>query len=76
LTRLEFKLLSVLVQHRGRVLTHHFLLQEVWGFEKKLKPQVLRVLMAGLRRKVEQDPAQPRYLVTEQGVGYRLALET
>jgi two-component system KDP operon response regulator KdpE len=68
-------LLSVLIQHSGRVLTHHFLLQEVWGSKEKLKPQVLRVLMAGLRRKVELDPAQPLYLVTEQGVGYRLAVE-
>lgn len=75
LTRMEFKLLSVLIQHGGRVLTHRFILNEVWGARDDLKPQVLRVLMAGLRRKIENDPAQPQYLLTEQGVGYRLAMD-
>ena len=75
LTRMEYKLLAVLIQNGGRVLTHHFILNEVWGSREKLNPQVLRVLMAGLRRKIEQDPAQPRYLLTEQGVGYRLATD-
>jgi two-component system, OmpR family, KDP operon response regulator KdpE len=75
LTPIEFKLLSILVHHSGRVLTHQFLLQQVWGPKRSQNPQHLRVFMAGLRRKIELDPAQPRYLVTEQGVGYRLALE-
>jgi two-component system, OmpR family, KDP operon response regulator KdpE len=75
LTPIEFKLLSILVQHSGRVVTHQHLLQEVWGAKRSQNPQHLRVFMAGLRRKIELDPAQPRYLVTEQGVGYRLALE-
>ncbi len=75
LTPMEYKLLATLIQHSGRVLTHPFLLAEVWGPKGEQKPQVLRVLMAGLRRKIEADPAQPRYLLTEQGVGYRLAAE-
>jgi two-component system, OmpR family, KDP operon response regulator KdpE len=72
LTRIEYKLLTTLVRHVGKVLTHQFLLAEVWGPEQAEKFQHLRVFMAGLRRKIEADPAQPRYLVTEQGVGYRL----
>ena len=75
LTPMEYKLLATLIQFCGRVLTHQFLLAEVWGPKLEHKPQVLRVLMAGLRRKIETDPAQPRYLLTEQGVGYRLAAE-
>jgi two-component system KDP operon response regulator KdpE len=75
LTPIEFKLLSILIHHSGRVLTHQHLLQEVWGTKRSQSPQHLRVFMAGLRRKIELDPAQPRHLVTEQGVGYRLALE-
>jgi two-component system KDP operon response regulator KdpE len=74
LTPLEFKLLATLVQHAGKVLTHHFLLKEVWG-PLQQEPHHLRVFMASLRRKVEVDPAQPRHLQTEQGVGYRLAVE-
>lgn len=75
LTPMEYKLLATLIQHGGRVLTHPFLLENIWGPREEKKPQLLRVLMAGLRRKVETDPAQPRYLLTEQGVGYRLAAE-
>jgi two-component system, OmpR family, KDP operon response regulator KdpE len=75
LTRMEYKLLTTLVRHVGKVLTHQFLLAEVWGPAQAENTQHLRVFMAGLRRKVEADPAQPRYLLTEQGVGYRLASE-
>ncbi|MBO0699385.1 MAG: response regulator [Zavarzinella sp.] len=74
LTPLEYKLLATLVRHAGKVLTHRFLLTEVWG-PGYHEPHHLRVFMASLRRKVEQDPAQPRHLITEQGVGYRLAAE-
>jgi two-component system KDP operon response regulator KdpE len=74
LTPLEYKLLATLVKHAGKVLTHHFLLKEVWG-PLPHEPHHLRVFMAGLRRKVEGEPARPRYLLTEQGVGYRLAAE-
>jgi len=73
LTPLEYKLLTVMVQHAGKVLTHRFLLKEVWGPGQVGEVHYLRVFMAGLRRKLETDPAQPRYLLTEQGVGYRLA---
>lgn len=70
LTPLEFKLLVLMVRHAGKVLTHRFLLKEVWG-PLRDEPHHLRVLMAALRRKIERDPAQPQYLLTEQGVGYR-----
>lgn len=75
LTPTEYKLLTLMVRHAGSVLTHRFLLQEVWGQDQAQEIQYLRVFMAGLRRKIETDPAQPRYLLTEQGVGYRLADE-
>ena len=75
LTALEYKLLATLVRHAGKVLTHRFLLKEVWGPDQVQELHYLRVFMAALRRKIEADPAQPRYLLTEQGVGYRLADE-
>ena len=65
--------LATLVRHAGKVLTHRFLLREVWGPGRAQETHYLRVFMAGLRRKLEADPAQPRPLLTEQGVGYRLA---
>lgn len=73
LTPLEYKLLMTLVKHRGKVLTHRFLLREVWGPQDTHEFHYLRVFVAGLRRKLEKDPARPQYLLTEQGVGYRLA---
>jgi two-component system KDP operon response regulator KdpE len=73
LTPIEYKLLTTLVQHSGGVVTHQFLLKEVWGTKREQNTQHLRVFMASLRRKIEADPAQPRHLLTEQGVGYRLA---
>lgn len=75
LTPTEYKLLTLLVKHAGTVLTHRFILEQVWGIERTEEVQSLRVFMAGLRRKIENDPAQPRYLLTETGVGYRLADE-
>jgi two-component system, OmpR family, KDP operon response regulator KdpE len=72
LTRIEYKLLTTLVRHAGKVLTHPYLLEEVWGPQQAENTQHLRVFMAGLRRKIEADPAQPQFLLTEQGVGYRL----
>ncbi|MCE9554344.1 MAG: response regulator [Planctomycetes bacterium] len=75
LTPIEYKLLATLVLHAGKVLTHRFLLQEVWGPHQVRETHYLRVFMAGLRRKIEADPAQPRYLMTEQGVGYRFTAE-
>jgi len=72
LTRIEFDLLSVLAQHHGRLVTHRQLLHEVWGPEYGEETHYLRVHVAHIRAKLEADPARPRYLVTEPGVGYRL----
>ena len=74
-TPLEYRLLGVLVRHAGKVLTHRFLLEAVWGPPYAAEMHYLRVYMANLRRKLEADPARPRFLLTEQGVGYRLAEE-
>lgn len=75
LTPLEYKLLATLVKNAGKVLTHRFLLGEVWGPGHAEETHSLRVFMATLRRKLEPDSAQPRYLLTEPGVGYRLSSE-
>ncbi|HET7041050.1 MAG TPA: response regulator [Gemmatimonadales bacterium] len=75
LTPTEYKVLQVLVRHAGRVLTHRQLLREVWGAHTVEQVHNLRVHMAQVRRKIESDPARPRYLLTETGVGYRLAEE-
>ena len=75
LTPTEYRLLTTLVRYAGRVLTHRQLLKEVWGPNQTEEAHYLRVYMAQLRRKIEADPAQPRYLLTEPGVGYRLAGE-
>jgi two-component system KDP operon response regulator KdpE len=73
LTKLEFDLLAVMVRHCGKVLTHRFLLKEVWGPHSVHETHYLRVFVANLRKKLEQQPARPRLILTEQGVGYRLA---
>jgi two-component system KDP operon response regulator KdpE len=72
LTPREYRLLAELARHPGRVLTHRALLSAVWGPEYGSETHYLRVYMANLRRKLEEDPARPRHLVTETGVGYRL----
>ncbi|WHZ19359.1 MAG: DNA-binding response regulator KdpE [Rhodanobacteraceae bacterium] len=72
LTPIEFRLLAALIRGRGRVLTHRQLLLDVWGAAYVERPHYLRVHMANLRHKLEDDPAQPRHLVTELQVGYRL----
>jgi two-component system KDP operon response regulator KdpE len=72
LTPIEYKLLTTLIHHAGKVLTHRQLLKDVWGPDQAQETHYLRVFMASLRRKLENDPARPRYLLTEQGVGYRL----
>jgi two-component system KDP operon response regulator KdpE len=73
LTPNEYRLLAVLVKHAGKVLTHHQLLQEVWGPGSTEEDHYVRVYINQLRQKLEADPARPRYLLTETGVGYRLA---
>ncbi len=75
LTPNEYKLLQVLIKHAGRVVTQRQLLNEVWGPQHTEQSQYLRVYVAQLRRKLEQDPARPRYLQTEPGVGYRLSFD-
>ena len=75
LTPIEYRLLTTLVRHAGKVMTHRQLLKEVWGPPYAEQAHYLRVYMAQLRRKLEADPARPRYLLTEPGVGYRLAAE-
>jgi len=73
LTPIEYRLLTVLIRHAGKVLTHRQLLLEVWGPAYVEHAHYVRIYMGQLRRKLETDPAQPRYLLTEAGVGYRLA---
>lgn len=75
LTPLEYKLFVTMLKHSGKVLTHRFLLKEVWGPHDTHETHYLRVFVASLRRKLEDDPARPRYILTEQGVGYRFATE-
>ena len=72
LTPIEFRLLAALIAGQGRVLTHRQLLLQVWGPEYLDRPHYLRVHLANLRQKIEADPAQPRHLLTELQVGYRL----
>jgi two-component system, OmpR family, KDP operon response regulator KdpE len=72
LTPTEYRLLVLLARHAGKVLTHRQLLNEVWGPRSTHQTHYLRVHMAALRRKVEVDPARPRWITTEAGVGYRL----
>lgn len=72
LTVTEYRLLSLMVQQVGRVLTHQYLLREVWGPGYQLETQYLRVYVGQLRKKIEDDPQSPRHLLTESGVGYRL----
>jgi len=72
LTPIEYRLLSVLVANAGRVLTHRQLLREVWGPSHSEQSHYLRIYMGHLRQKLEPDPAQPRHLLTETAVGYRL----
>jgi len=72
LTPNEYKLFAHLMKHAGKVLTHRQLLQEVWGAAYASQTHYLRVYMVQLRHKLEADPARPRYLLTEPGIGYRL----
>jgi len=72
LTPKEYRLLQILAQHSGNVVTHQFLLREVWGNEHLDDTHYLRIFVRKLRRKIEADPTQPQILLTELGVGYRL----
>lgn len=74
LTPIEYNLLTVLIKNAGKVVTHSHLLKEVWGVNYANQTQYLRVYMAQLRRKLEANPARPKFLVNEPAIGYRLKL--
>jgi two-component system KDP operon response regulator KdpE len=74
LTPIEYRLLTTMIKHAGKVITHKQLLKEVWGPDSVYETHYLRVYMAQLRRKIEVDPARPRFLLTEPAVGYRLVV--
>lgn len=75
LTPIEFKLLVLLIENAGKVLTHSFIIKHIWGYSSVEDSQSLRVFMASIRRKIEKDSAHPRYIITEVGVGYRFVDE-
>ncbi|MCE5182122.1 MAG: two-component system response regulator KdpE [Betaproteobacteria bacterium] len=75
LTPIEYRLLTLLIRNAGKVLTHRLILREVWGPSHIESSHYLRIYMGQLRHKLEDNPAQPRWLLTEVGVGYRLAVE-
>jgi two-component system, OmpR family, KDP operon response regulator KdpE len=71
LTATEYHLLTLLAKNEGRVLTHQYLLREIWGISYISQTQYLRVFVAQLRKKIEDDPNSPQYIITESGIGYR-----
>jgi two-component system KDP operon response regulator KdpE len=71
LTTTEYNLLSIFAKNDGRVLTHDYLLKQVWGNSYSNQTQYLRVFVAQLRKKIEEDPNRPKFIITESGVGYR-----
>jgi two-component system KDP operon response regulator KdpE len=71
LTSTEYHLLALFAKNEGKVLTHHHILRQVWGPGFTLETQYLRVFIANLRKKIEDNPNQPKYIITESGVGYR-----
>jgi two-component system KDP operon response regulator KdpE len=73
LTNTEYHLLALLASNAGKVLTHQFLLRSIWGPGYVDQSQYLRVYVAGIRKKLEEDPNRPRYIITESGVGYRFS---
>jgi two-component system KDP operon response regulator KdpE len=75
LTSTEYSLLALFVRNAGRVLTHRFILEQVWGPTFSEEAQYTRVYVGQLRKKIEDDPSHPKIIVTESGVGYRLFVE-
>ena len=71
LTPIEYRILTLLIANRGKVLTHNYILREIWGYAEGVEAGTLRVFMATLRRKIEKNPSQPQHIDTEVGVGYR-----
>ena len=76
LTQIEYKIVTLIAQHIGRVLTYDYIIQQIWGIHHTKDNQILRVNMANIRRKLEKNPAEPRYILTEVGVGYRMVDDT
>lgn len=74
LTPTEYDLLRLLITHAGKVLTHSQILRQIWGIAHQEQPQVLRVTISNLRKKIESDPSRPKHITTELGVGYRLKI--
>ena len=72
LTQNEFRIVALLGKCAGKVLTYDFIMKELWGPQSKGSNQILRVNMANIRRKIEKNPAEPKYIFTEVGVGYRM----
>lgn len=72
LTQIEYQLLTLLAKHSGKVLTYHSIMNTIWGPYMDGNNQILRVNMANIRRKIEDNPAQPQYIFTEIGIGYRM----
>lgn len=70
-TPIEYKLLALLIENAGKVLTHSFIIKKIWGYHTGEDSQSLRVFMANIRRKIEKDTSHPRFIITEVGVGYR-----
>jgi two-component system, OmpR family, KDP operon response regulator KdpE len=75
LTPMEYHLLQLLIANKGKVLTHNYIIKEIWGYGETGDPKAVRVFMANLRRKIEKDTLHPRFILTEIGVGYRFAEE-
>ena len=75
LTQTEFNLLVILAKNEGKVLTHQYLLKEIWGKSYSGQTQYLRVFVAQIRKKIEEDPNHPELIVTESGIGYRFILK-
>lgn len=73
LTQTEFQLLVLLAKNQGRVLTHQFILKEIWGVSHQMESQYLRVFVGTLRKKLEDDPSNPKWILTENRIGYRFA---
>lgn len=76
LTSTEYNLLSVFARNQGRVLTHQFLLREVWGINSQKETQYLRVFVGTLRKKIEDNPLTPQYIITENNIGYRFVRDS
>ncbi len=71
LTSTEYNLLALFAKNEGKVLTHHYLLKEIWGYSYQTETQYLRVFVGTLRKKIEENPNHPQHIITESGVGYR-----